>query len=147
MSNVDADDPPRAPRRPAPIVTGDSKAFWDAAAERRLVAQRCAECGRFRHPPRPMCPACHSLAVEVVELSGRGILYSYSVLHHPQHPAFDYPVLAALVDLDEGIRMVSNLTGVEPAAIRIGMAVEVEFEACEGGAAVPVFRPRASARA
>ncbi len=68
------------------------------------------------------------------------------MLHHPQHPAFDYPVLAALVDLDEGVRMVSSLTGVEPVDIRIGMAVDVEFEACEGGAAVPVFRPRESAR-
>ncbi len=92
-----------------------------------------------------MCPACHSLAIDVVELSGRGTLYSYSLLHHPQHPAFDYPVLAALVDLDEGVRLVSNLTGVAPPDIRIGMALEVDFEACEGGAVVPVFRPRAGA--
>jgi uncharacterized OB-fold protein len=143
MSNVDADDTPEAPRRPGPIVTDDSAAFWDAAADQRLVAQRCGECGRLRHPPRPMCPTCHSLAIEVVPLSGRGTLYSYSVLHHPQHPAFDYPVLAALVDLDEGVRLVSNLTGVAPADIRIGMALEVDFEAREGGTFVPVFRPRA----
>jgi uncharacterized OB-fold protein len=91
-----------------------------------------------------MCPQCNSLSIEVVTLSGRGTLYSYSVLHHPQHPAFDYPVLAALVDLDEGVRLVSNLTGVEPDDIRIGMALEVDFEAREGGASVPVFRPRAA---
>ena len=92
-----------------------------------------------------MCPHCSSLSIEVVPLSGNGTLYSYSILHHPQHPAFDYPVLAALVDLDEGVRLVSNLTGVEPADIRIGMALEVDFEAGEGGTFVPVFRPRAMA--
>jgi uncharacterized OB-fold protein len=145
MSNVDREDAPQAPRRPPPIVTDDSAAFWDAAAEQRLVAQRCGDCGRLRHPPRPMCPQCNSLSIEVVQLSGRGTLYSYSVLHHPQHPAFDYPVLAALVDLDEGVRLVSNLTEVDPADIRIGMALEVDFEAREGKTAVPVFRPRAAA--
>jgi uncharacterized protein len=145
MSNVAPDDAPDPPRRPPPIVTDDSAAFWAAAAEQRLVAQRCGECGRLRHPPRPMCPQCHSLSVEVVQLSGRGTLYSYSVLHHPQHPAFEYPVVAALVDLDEGVRLVSNLTGVDPGDVRIGMPLDVEFEAREGGTSVPVFRPRAVA--
>ena len=101
----------RAVQRPAPVVTEDSAAFWDAADEDRLVTQRCAACGRLRHPPRPMCPECGSLTVEVVELSGRGVVYSYALLHHPQHPAFEYPVLAALIDLAEGIRIVSNLVG------------------------------------
>jgi uncharacterized OB-fold protein len=128
-------------QRPAPIVTEDSAAFWDAADEGRLVAQRCAACGRLRHPPRPMCPECSSLDVEVVELSGRGVVYSYALLHHPQHPAFEYPVLAVLVDLEEGVRIVSNLVGVEPDDIRIGLPVEVEFVATDGEHRVPVFRP------
>ena len=76
-----------------------------------------------------MCPHCGSLDVEVTTLSGRGTVYSYAVLHHPQHPAFEYPVLAALVDLDEGIRIVSNLVGVEPDEIRIGMPVQVGVRA------------------
>ena len=88
-----------------------------------------------------MCPHCHSLEFEVVPLSGRGSLYSYAILHHPQHPAFDYPLIAALVDLDEGIRLVSNLSGVEAADIEIGMELEVGFVPTEGDAAVPVFRP------
>ena len=129
--------------RPAPIVTEDSAAFWDAADEGRLVAQRCAECGRLRHPPRPMCPECRSLAVEIVDLSGRGTLYSYALLHHPRHPAFEYPVFAALVDLEEGVRLVSNLVGVAPDDIRIGMPLQVEFTETEGGHQVPVFRPAA----
>ena len=128
-------------QRPAPIVTEDSAAFWDAADEGRLVAQRCADCGRLRHPPRPMCPACGSLDVEVVDLSGRGAVYSYAVLHHPQHPAFEYPVLGALIDLDEGIRIVSNVVGVEPDELLIGLPVQVEFVTTDGDHQVPVFRP------
>jgi len=134
-----------ASRRPAPIVTDDSAVFWDAAAEGRLVAQRCATCGRLRHPPRPMCPHCQSLDVDVAELSGRGTVYSYAVLHHPQNPAFDYPLLAVLVDLDEGVRLVSNLTGIDTGDVRIGMGVEVQFVATSGGATVPVFRPAGGA--
>lgn len=129
------------PRRPAPVVTDDSACFWDAAAEGRLVAQRCRECGRLRHPPRPMCPHCHSLEFELVDCVGTGTLYSYAILHHPQNPVFDYPVLGALVDLDEGIRMVSNLVGVDASDIRIGMPLRVEFAPTAEGAQVPVFRP------
>jgi uncharacterized OB-fold protein len=113
------------PRRPAPLLTDDNAFFWEAAVEGRLVAQRCGACGRLRHPPRPMCPHCRSLELEVVQLTGRGSLYSYAILHHPRHPAFDYPVIAALVDLEENI----------------GMELEVTFEATESGGAVPVFGP------
>jgi uncharacterized protein len=127
--------------RQGPIVTDDSAVFWDAAARHRLAAQRCRGCGALRHPPRPMCPHCRSLEFEASELSGQGTLYSYAVLHHPKHPAFDYPVLAALVDLDEGIRLVSNLVDVEPAGIRIGMRLEVTFVPTAGDRSVPVFRP------
>jgi uncharacterized OB-fold protein len=129
------------PRRPAPLLTDDNAFFWEAADEGRLVVQRCNGCGRLRHPPRPMCPDCLSLEFEVVPLSGRGSLYSYAILHHPRHPAFDYPLIAALVDLEEGIRLVSNLTGVEAADIEIGIELEVGFAATENGGAVPVFRP------
>jgi uncharacterized OB-fold protein len=136
----------RAVRRPAPIVTDDSAVFWDAADDGRLVAQRCADCGRLRHPPRPMCPQCRSLAYEVVGLSGAGTVYSYAVLHHPQNPAFEYPVLGALVDLDEGIRLVSNVVDVAKEDIRIGMRVEVCFVETAGAHRIPVFRPAAVAR-
>jgi uncharacterized OB-fold protein len=88
-----------------------------------------------------MCPHCHSVEFQAAELSGRGALYSYAVLHHPRHPAFDYPVLAALVDLDEGVRLVSNLVDVDPSDIKIGMRLEVTFAATVGDRSVPVFRP------
>jgi uncharacterized protein len=130
-------------RRPDPIVTDDSAVFWDAAADGRLVAQACGECGRLRHPPRPMCPHCRSLAIDVVPLRGDGVLYSYAVLHHPRSPLFDYPLLTALVDLDEGVRLVSDLVDVGIDDIRIGMALTVTFVPTAGGRQVPVFRPAA----
>ncbi|MCU1452275.1 MAG: hypothetical protein JWN46_421 [Acidimicrobiales bacterium] len=130
------------PTRPAPVVTEDSAVFWDAARAGRLVAQRCRSCGRLHHPPRPMCPACHSIELEAHELSGNGTVYSYALLHYPQNPAFTYPVVAALVDLDEGVRMLSNLVGVEPERVAIGMEVEVTFEPTKDDGVVPLFRPR-----
>ena len=127
--------------RPAPLLTEDNHEFWEAARDGRLVAQRCTSCGRLRHPPRPMCPHCRSLDHELVELGGRGVVYSYALLHHPRHPLFDYPVVAALVDLDEGVRLVTNLVDIEPGAVRIGLPVTVTFAPTADGMAVPVFRP------
>jgi uncharacterized OB-fold protein len=130
--------------RPSPRLTEDNVGFWEAAAAGRLVAQRCAACASLRHPPRPMCPSCRSLDWAWVDLSGRGVVYSFSILHHPQHPAFEYPVLAALIDLDEGVRIVSNLVDVAPAAVRIGLPVEVRYATTADGGAVPVFAPRSA---
>jgi len=130
--------------RPAPILTDDNAIFWEAAREHRLVAQQCASCGRLRHPPRPMCPHCRSVDVELVELSGRGTVYSFSIIHYPPTPYFDYPVLAVLVDLDEGIRLVSNLVGLDPASIEgtslVGARVVVDWVSADGDAELPVFR-------
>jgi uncharacterized protein len=130
--------------RPAPILTDDNAVFWDAAREHRLVAQQCASCARLRHPPRPMCPHCRSLDVDIVELSGRGTVYSFSIIHYPPTPFFDYPVLAVLVDLDEGIRLVSNLVDVDLASIEgtalVGARVFVDWVRAGGDAELPVFR-------
>ncbi len=127
--------------RPAPVVTGDNEGFWSAAAEGRLVTQRCTACGRLSHPPRPMCPDCHSLDQEFIDVAGTGTIYSYSILHHPQNPAFEYPVVAVLVELDEGPRILSNLMGCPPDLVHIGMAVQVTFEPAAHDTAVPVFTP------
>ena len=115
--------------------------FWDAADEGRLVIQRCATCARWQHPPRPMCPECGSLDQAWAEVSGGGVVYSCSVLHHPQHPAFDYPVVAALVDLDEGVRLVSTVVGVDAGLVRIGQRVHVRFAPTTAGGQIPVFAP------
>jgi uncharacterized OB-fold protein len=88
-----------------------------------------------------MCPVCHSVEFDTVELSGTGVVYSYAVLHHPRSPKFDYPLVTALVELDEGVRLVTNLVGVEPADVKIGMAVRVMFLPTEHELAIPVFTP------
>jgi hypothetical protein len=93
-----------------------------------------------------MCPHCRSLEWEEQILAGTGTLYSYAVLHHPRSPAFEYPVVAALVDLEEGVRIVTNLVGVEPADIRIGMRVAVDYEPTKDDGVVPVFRPATRGR-
>src|SRR4051812_44950455 len=131
---------------PAPILTDDNRAFWEAATEGRLVAQRCSQCHTSPPPPRPMCPQCHSLEHEIVDLAGTGTVYSYALLHHPQHPAFTYPVPAVLVELDEGVRIVSNMIDIDPHDITIGMEVEVAFAPAEHETAVPVFKPRGRVR-
>jgi uncharacterized OB-fold protein len=91
-----------------------------------------------------MCPHCRSLDVELLELSGDGTVYSFSIIHHPPTPYFDYPVLAVLVDLDEGIRLVSNLVGVDAASIDgtslVGARVTVDWVSADGDAELPVFR-------
>jgi hypothetical protein len=89
-----------------------------------------------------MCPWCHSLHFEVIDLSGEGSVYSYSILHHPHNPAFTYPVIAALVDLQEGVRVLSNIVDVLPEDVKIGMSVMVEFVPTAHDWSVPVFRPR-----
>jgi uncharacterized OB-fold protein len=86
-----------------------------------------------------MCPSCHSTEQGFADVAGTGVVYSYSLLHHPQHPAFSYPVVAALVDLDEGPRVLSNLVGVEPSEVRIGMRVLATFVPTADRGAVAVF--------
>jgi uncharacterized protein len=129
--------------RPAPLLNDDNHVYWEAARNGRLVTQKCQRCDRLRHPPRPMCPVCHSLDFEYIDLSGDGAVYSFAILHHPQNPAFEYPVLAALIDLDEGVRILSNLVDIDPRDISIGMPVTVEFRPTRHDGAVPVFKPKA----
>lgn len=132
--------PPR--HRPRPARTRDNTFFWEGVEEGRLLIQRCRGCGRLQHPPGPMCPACHGLDWEAFEACGRGRVFSYVVAHHPPIPPFEYPNAIVLVELEEGTRLVSNLVGVDPARIRIGMPVQVEFHRFEAGLVLPLFRPR-----
>jgi uncharacterized OB-fold protein len=127
--------------RPDPIETPDTAFFWAAAARGELVALGCADCGELRHPPRPMCPVCHSTRRREVRLSGRGRVLSWIFPRHPAPIGFAEPPIVALVDLAEGVRLVSNLVEVAPDAITAGMPVEVAFAPTLGGKAVPVFRP------
>jgi hypothetical protein len=118
----------------------DTSFFWKAAAEGRLAIQRCSGCGLLRHPPGPACPSCQSLEWEPAEVSGRGTLYSYTVIHHPPAPGFDGPAIAAVVALEEGPRLISNITGTDPETLRIGEPLEVWFLPQAEGWTAPQFR-------
>jgi uncharacterized protein len=130
--------------RPRPAINEDTEFFWDGARRGELLIQRCSSCGRLRHPPRTMCGACNSLEWDTVRASGRGEVYSYVVHHHPPVPGFDLPYVVALVALEEGPRVVSNVVGIAPEDVRIGLPVEVDFQTIDDTLAVPVFHPRRS---
>ena len=140
QGRFETEEAPR-PKRPRPGLTHDNRFFFEGAKEHQLLIQRCAMCQALRHPPQPRCDKCGSYEWDTRQSRGRGVVYSFVVNHYPQVPAFDYPLLVALVELDEGIRMVSNVVDVDPADVRIGMALEVGFEPRGADAAVPVFRP------
>jgi uncharacterized OB-fold protein len=116
--------------------------FWTAAQQGRLVAPRCAACGTFRLPPTPFCPDCQSTGIDWVELSGRATVFSFSVVHgFPGLP--DITLVPVILDLPDapGARLVSNVVGVDPAEVRIGMELEVSFMPIADGWALPIFRP------
>ena len=122
-----------------PVVGRDDEFFWAGVAEGRLLVRRCARCGRRQHPPSPMCPACASVEWDVEELSGRGTVHSWIVSRHPSRPDED-PRVIALVQLDEGVRLVSNLVDVAIDDVVNDMAVEVRFADVDG-VRLPQFRP------
>jgi uncharacterized OB-fold protein len=130
--------------KPMPEPSLDSQPFWEALKEHRLVLQQCAHCGTIRHYPRPLCAQCFSMQVTWVEASGKGTVYSWTVAHHPFHPGFkgEVPYVLATVELQEGVRMVSQLCGVPADAVRIGMPVEICFVDVTADLTLPMFRPR-----
>ncbi|MEU5424338.1 bifunctional MaoC family dehydratase N-terminal/OB-fold nucleic acid binding domain-containing protein [Streptomyces olivoreticuli] len=126
--------------RPRPVVNRDNAGFWEGVAERRLLIQRCDACAALRFPWLPGCGGCGSPEWTAVEASGAGTVFSYVVVHHPPFPAFDPPYAVALIELAEGVRMISNISGVPHDRVRIGMPVELEFVRVDGGQLLPVFR-------
>jgi uncharacterized OB-fold protein/acyl dehydratase len=136
-----ANTPPAPERRPRPAISDDTRFFWEGVERGELLVQRCAACGELRHPPRPMCPRCRSLDWDAVRASGRGTVHSYVVPHHPRLPAFPERYVVALVDLEEGTRLVTNLIGVAPEDVCIGMAVELECTMVDDELVLPLFRP------
>ncbi|MEU9299136.1 OB-fold domain-containing protein [Streptomyces sp. NPDC048269] len=136
-------------RRPRPVINRDNQGFWDGVRDHKLLIQRCTACATFRFPWLPGCNACASPGWDTVEASGVGTVFSYVVMHHPPFPAFtahDHPADAggpyavALVELAEGVRMISNITGVPCDKVRIGMPVQVEFLRVDDDLELPVFR-------
>jgi uncharacterized OB-fold protein/acyl dehydratase len=126
---------------PRPAIGTDTRFFWEGTQAGELRIQRCAECGELRHPPGPMCPRCHAVKRDHVTATGRGTVYSYVVQHHPPVPGREPPFVVALIELDEGVRMVGNLIGCPPEDVRIGMPVEVTFERVDDDLTLPQWTP------
>ena len=127
--------------RPRPSTNLDNQFFFDGAKDGKLLIQTCSSCGALRHPPGPMCPSCRSVEWGTVEASGKGTVYSFVTNHYPQVPAFDYPLNVALIELEEGVRLIRNVVGIPAEDVEIGMAVEVEFTAFDDELTLPQFRP------
>ncbi|WP_328499310.1 OB-fold domain-containing protein [Streptomyces sp. NBC_00414] len=128
------------PRRPRPVVNRDNAGFWEGVSRHRLLIQRCEKCGTLRFPWLPGCNSCGGQEWDTVEAAGEGTVYSYVVMHHPPFPAFDPPYAVGLVELAEGVRMISNVVGVPHDRVRIGMPVRLEFEWVDEELELPVFR-------
>jgi uncharacterized OB-fold protein/acyl dehydratase len=134
---------PAVPGRIRAPLGHDNAWWWDVVNQGDLPIQKCNACGALHHPPRPMCSACRSQDLGWVPASGRGTLHSFTVIRHPQFPGYDFPLIAALVDLEEGTRIVSNVVECAPEDVHIGMALEGFIHEEEDGFKLPLFRPAA----
>ncbi len=132
-------------KKPLPRIDEESKGFWEACQRHELYVQKCRACGTFRYYPRAVCPACLSSDTQWVLSSGRGTVYTYTVTYQNLAPGFrdELPYVLAYVELEEGVRMLTNIVGCAAEDVSIGMPVEVSFEDINGGIALPKFKPAA----
>ena len=128
---------------PQPLADTLSLPWWEAAAEHRLVVQRCAACQHTRHPPAPVCPKCRSAEADWKEVSGAGEVYTFTTVHRPVAADMELPFIIAVIALEGsgGLRMISNLVEVSPEEVEIGMPVELVWEDMSDDLAMPRFRP------
>ena len=137
--------PPPAPavgERVKPAIGRDNAFFWEGVEGRELRIQKCGGCGVLRHPPAPLCARCGSTDQGHVVASGRGVVYSHVTHHYPPLPGVVLPHTVLLVELEEGVRIISELaSGADPDTVRIGLPVQVAFQQVPGGQLLPVFEP------
>jgi uncharacterized OB-fold protein len=126
---------------PAPTLFEWNRPFFAAGTDGKLVLQRCTRCRKLIYYPRILCPFCLSTKYEWETLSGRGSVYSFAIVWRPNHPAFaeQVPIILAVVDLSEGVQMVTTLVGCAPEAVEVGMQVNVVFDTIADGIALPKF--------
>jgi uncharacterized protein len=126
-----------------PVIEDDTRPFWEAAREGRLLIRSCSACGVKHYYPRPFCPSCWSDQVEWVEASGRASLYTWSTVYRNDLPPFrdELPYVAAVVELAEGPRMMTRLVDCPPERIETGMDLEATFEPVTDDVTRVVFRP------
>ena len=128
---------------PSPEVTDETEAYWTAAAEGRLVLPRCNRCGTILWLPKEFCADCGTVDVSWVDAAGTGTVYTFAVQRRPGRGAYAeaHPYVVAYVELDEGIRMLTNIVDCDVDDVTIGMRVQVTFDPTSSGHALPRFRP------
>lgn len=131
---------------PRPVSEPDSltSAWWEATRDERLLLQTCRVCGKRQHYPRPLCTQCGSTTLHYTQASGVGKIYSFTVVHRAPEPAFQPPYVVALIRLDEGPVVLSNVAGADVDDLRCDMEVKVAWEDLPDGRKLPVFVPQAS---
>lgn len=131
-----------SPEKPLPVIDHDSAPYWEAAREGRLDIPLCGDCGRHHFYPRAICPHCHSDNLKFDTVSGRGEVHTFTIARRPAGPAFadDVPYVVALIELEEGPRMMSRIQTDDPEKVRIGAKVEVTFVKATDEITFPHFR-------
>ena len=126
---------------PLPRPTALSKPHWDGCREGKLRVQRCDDCGTHVFIPQTQCTSCYSQKLKWVESSGRGSVYSCTTIHRPQRLEFEVPYTVAIIELEEGWHMLSNVIGCPHEDIEVGLEVEVEFVRMSDDITLPMFKP------
>ena len=129
--------------KPLPVVTEESRPFWEGCRQGKLLLQYCTQCQQYQFYPRLYCMHCNSNALSWVEAGGRGVIYSYTIIHQNKSPEFihDTPYNVAIVQLEEGPRLMSNIVDIVPTELRVGLPVTVVFDQVTESISLPRFRP------
>ena len=131
---------------PLPVPTALSQPHWDGCRDGKLLVQRCDKCNAYVFIPQHCCTACQSRDLSWVESSGHGQVYAFSIVHRPPRPQFEAPYVVAIIELEEGWHMLSNVVNCATEDVFVGMPVAVTFEALSDEITLPYFQPAAGAR-
>jgi len=129
--------------KPLPQINADTKEFWEGCKQHLIKIQKCGDCGTLRLPPSFLCPRCHSRNMDWITSTGKGSVYTFAVNHVAFHPAFqgELPYIVAVVELEEGPHLLTNVVGCDPPEVRCGMPVEVVWDDITDEFSLPKFRP------
>ncbi|MFC2038249.1 Zn-ribbon domain-containing OB-fold protein [Chloroflexota bacterium] len=129
--------------KPLPGIDGENKPFWDYCKKHELRMQKCLQCGTIRYPVSPICQNCLHMEFEWEKLSGKGKVYSFTIIRRASHPGFagEVPYTVAIIELEEGTRLISNVIDCKPEDVWVEMPVEVVFEDINDEIALPKFKP------
>ena len=130
-------------KKPLPTVTGETMPFWDACRRGELLIQKCNGCSEYQFYPRGICAGCWTTDIAWARASGRGTVWTFTVTGQNRTPGFaeEVPYVVALVELEEGVKLFTNIVECDPREVKIGMPVEVTFVQATDRISVPYFKP------